>query len=324
LSTSFTLTIITSMNRMIKFLLLLLAFFIPLDAKEGKKKVCFIVNPISGIGKQKKIEKLIKRNLDRKQFSYEVIYTKRPKHATELSRQAVLNGAHVIVAVGGDGSVNEVAQGMIGSNVALAVIPTGSGNGFARHFDIPTRPAEAIKVINRMHDQWIDTVKINQESYLGVAGIGFDADVSRAFSNLGKRGPASYLRVIFNELPHYKPKEYHLIIDGKPYVEKAFLICFANTQQYGNNAFIAPNAKIDDGYLDVIIWKEFPPSATPKLIHDLFTKQLEDSKYTKTFRCQEVVLKKPMQTVHIDGEPMDFDDDVYIRILPSSLKILTP
>jgi len=312
------------MKPMIKLLLLLLVFYVPLEAKETKKKVCFIVNPISGIGKQKKIEKLIKHNLNQKLFSYEVLYTKRPKHATELSRSAVLKGAHIIVAVGGDGSVNEVAKGMIGSNATLAIIPTGSGNGFARNFDIPTDPAEAIKVINRMHDQWIDTVKINQESYLGVAGIGFDADVSLAFSNLEKRGPASYLRIILNELPHYKPQNYHLIIDGKHHSETAFLICFANTKQYGNNAFIAPNAKIDDGYLDVIIWKKFPPHAAPKLVHDLFTKHLDDSKYTETFRCQEVILKKPLKTLHIDGEPMAFDEDVYIRVLPSSLKILTP
>lgn len=312
------------MRHLIKFVLIFLASFGMLEAKEAKKKVCFIVNPISGVGKQKKIEKLIKKNLNRKEFSYQVLYTKHPKHATELSHQAVLDGANVIVAVGGDGSVNEVAQGMIGSNAALAIVPTGSGNGFARHFDIPTDPADAIKVINEMQDQWIDTVKINQNSYLGVAGVGFDADVSLAFSNLEKRGPASYLLVVLNELPHYKPQKYNLIIDGKHLSRTAFLICFANTKQYGNNAFIAPKAKIDDGYLDVIIWKEFPPHAAPKLVHDLFTKHLDDSKYTESFRCQEVILKKPMHTLHIDGEPMDFTDDVYIRVLPSSLKILVP
>jgi len=213
---------------------------------------------------------------------------------------------------------------MIGSNATLAIIPTGSGNGLARHFNIPTIPSEAIKVINLMRERWIDTVKINNQAYIGVAGIGFDASVSRAFSNLGTRGIASYLRVILSEFPNYEPQKYHLIIDGKPYSKTAFLICFANTGQYGNNAFIAPQAKIDDGYLDVIIWKKFPPHAAPKLVHDLFTKHLSDSKYTKSFRCREVILKKPLQTLHIDGEPMEFDEDVYIRILPSSLKILTP
>lgn len=309
------------MNPIMKLIALFLIIYIPIEAKN---KICFIVNPFSGMGKQKKIEKLIKQNLDQNQFDYEVVYTKAPKHATTLSAEAIQNGADIIVAVGGDGSVNEVAQGMIGSRAILGIIPTGSGNGFARHFQIPFNPAEAIKVLNQRHDQWIDTVMINHQSYLGVAGIGFDANVSLAFSNLEKRGLAAYLRVIFNELPHYQPQEYHLIVDGTPMHEKAFLICFANTQQYGNNAFIAPNAKIDDGFLDLIIWKEFPPHAAPKLVHDLFTKHMENSKYTKTMRCQEVILKKPLNALHIDGEPMDCAEDVYIRILPSSLKILTP
>lgn len=309
------------MKWMIKLIFIFLACSLPLEAK---KKVTFIVNPISGMGKQKGIERTIKRHLNRNEFEYEILYTKGPNHATELSTEAASKGSHIIVAVGGDGSVNEVAQGMIGSKSALAIIPAGSGNGFARHFDIPTDPRKAIEVINGMHEQWIDTVKINQKSYLGVAGIGFDADVSLAFSNLDIRGPASYLFVVLSELPLYKPQDYDLVIDGEPIHKKAFLICFANSKQYGNNAFIAPNAKIDDGYLDVIIWKEFPPHAAPKLVHDLFTKNLEDSKYTESYRCQEVILKKPLHALHIDGEPMEADSDVYIRILPSSLKIVTP
>lgn len=309
------------MKWVIKLFLIFLILTLPLEAK---KKVTFIVNPISGLKKQKGIEKTIKNNLDCKEFDYEILYTKGPNHATELSRKAALNGSHIIVAVGGDGSVNEVAQGIIGTHSALAVVPTGSGNGFARHFDIPLDPGKAIQVINSMHDQWIDTVKINKKSYLGVAGIGFDADVSLAFSNLDIRGLASYLFVVLSELPLYKPQDYRMVIDGKPVHEKAFLICFANSQQYGNNAFIAPNAKIDDGFLDVIIWKEFPPHAAPKLVHDLFTKHIEDSKYTDSYRCKEVILKKPFHALHIDGEPMQTDGDVYIRILPSSLKIITP
>lgn len=299
-------------------------FLICASSLEAKKMVTFIVNPVSGIGKQKRIERTIKRALDQKEFDYEVVYTKGPNHATELSAEAAARGAHIVVAVGGDGSVNEVAQGIIGTTSALAIIPAGSGNGFARHFDIPSDPGKAIQVINEMHEQWIDTVKINQKSYLGVAGIGFDADVSRAFSNLDIRGPASYLFVVLSELPLYKPQDYDLVIDGVPIHKKAFLICFANSKQYGNNAFIAPNAKIDDGYIDVIIWKEFPPHAAPKLVHDLFTKNIEDSKYTESYRCQEVILKKPLHALHIDGEPMETEGDVYIRVLPSSLKIITP
>lgn len=302
----------------------IIIFLTLISSLEAKKKVTFIINPISGIGKQKKVEKEIRRYLNLKEFDYEILYTQRPQHATELSASAAKKGSHIIVAVGGDGSVNEVAQGMIGSNSTLAIIPTGSGNGFARYFEIPSDTRKAIEVINGMHEKWIDTVKMNDKSYLGVAGIGFDADVSRAFANLDIRGPASYLFVVLSELPLYKPQDYDLVIDGTPLHTKAFLICFANTTQYGNNAFIAPHAKIDDGYLDLIIWKEFPPHAAPKLVHDLFMKSLADSKYTETYRCQEVILKRPLHTLHMDGEPMEAQGDVYIRIFPSSLKIITP
>jgi len=312
------------MKRFLKVVLICLCLFSVGAKSPPKKKICFIVNPISGVGKNKKIKPTIKKHLDRKRFDYKIFYTERPKHAIELAEKAIEKKFEIVVAVGGDGTINEVAQGLIGSPAALGIIPMGSGNGLARHFKIPSDPKQALEVINEEHDQWIDTVKINQESYIGVAGIGFDAEVSHAFSELGKRGFSSYIKVVFSELPNYQPKEYELIIDGKPLVEKAFLICFANSKQYGNNAFIAPHAEIDDGFLDVIILKEFPKHATPKLIHDLFNRQIEDSKYTIALRCQEAIIKKPLHYLHIDGEPMQFDEDVYIRVLPSSLKIITP
>lgn len=306
-------------------ILLICICLISVGAKSPpKKKVCFIVNPISGTGKNKKIKSLIKKHLNRKQFDYRIFYTSRPKHATELAQKALEKKFEIVVAVGGDGTINEVAQGLIGSSAALGIIPTGSGNGLARHFKIPSDPKSAIEVLNEDHDQWIDTVKINQESYIGVAGIGFDAEVSHAFAELGKRGFSSYIKVVLSELPNYQPQEYELVIDGKPLVEKAFLICFANSKQYGNNAFIAPQAEIDDGFLDVIILKEFPKHATPKIVHDLFNRHIEDSKYTTVLKCQEVIIKKPLHYLHLDGEPMQFNEDVYIRVLPSSLKILTP
>jgi diacylglycerol kinase (ATP) len=313
------------MNLLSKVVLaFLLLFEFTQLAAQPKKKICFIINPISGTGKQKKIETLIAKHLDHSFFDYQIAYTKEPKHATILSREAVANLCDIIAIVGGDGSINEAAQGMIGSSAALAIIPTGSGNGLAGHFHIPLNPKKAIGVINKLHTQWIDTVKINEQSYLCVAGVGFDAAVSSAFAHLGKRGFSSYVRVFLNELPHYKPKEYELLIDGVSYKRRAFLICFANGNQYGNNAYIAPQAKIDDGYLDVTILKQFPKHATPKLLHELFHKKIDHSEYIETIRCQNVIIKKPSCHIHLDGEPMELEGDIFIRILPSSLKILTP
>lgn len=289
-----------------------------------KRKICFIINPISGAGKYKKVHSLIKKYLNTKYFDHQIFYTNRPKHATQLAQMAAKKKWEIVVAVGGDGTIHEVAQGLLGSSTALGIIPTGSGNGLACHFNIPTDIKEAIDVINEENDQWIDTVKINHEFYIGIAGIGFDADVSHAFSERSKRGFSSYIKVVLSELPNYQSKEYELIIDGNPLIEKAFLICFANSKQYGNNAFIAPHAKIDDGLLDVVILKAFPKHAAPKLIADLFNGRIEDSRYTTVIRCQEVIVKKPLHYLHLDGEPKQFDEDVYIRILPSSLKICIP
>jgi diacylglycerol kinase (ATP) len=306
---------------------LILGVIFPLSGDSAplpKKKVCFIVNPISGGKKEKKIKSLVKKHLDLSKFDYKIFKTQRPKHATVLAAKAEEKGFDLVVAVGGDGTVNEVAQGLIGSPLPLGIIPMGSGNGISGHFNIPADPKEALHIINSMHTQWIDTIRINQESYIGVAGIGFDAEVSQAFSELRSRGFAAYIKVVLSELPNYQAKEYELVIDGKLITEKAFLICFANSQQYGNHAFIAPHAKIDDGFLDVIIMKEFPKHAAPKLVHDLFNRQIETSKYTTVLRCQEVIIHKPLHFFHLDGEPMQFDEDVYIRVLPSSLKILTP
>ncbi len=291
----------------------------------SKKGVYFIINPHAGKKSQKNILKLIEKHLDQKKFFFKTAITKRSKEAIALAKAAAKNPLfEIIVAVGGDGTVNEVTKGLIGSKSSLAIIPTGSGNGLARHFHIPLDPKKALEIINQEHQTWIDTIKINRESYLGVAGIGFDAKVSSQFAHLKKRGLAGYIKVILNEITTYKPQKYHLLIDGKPKDVKAFLICFANSAQYGHNLLIAPQAKIDDGYLDLIILKVFPKHASPQILHALFTGQIDHSKYVSWIRCQEVILKKPIPCIHIDGEPMQFSDDVYIHILPASLKILIP
>jgi YegS/Rv2252/BmrU family lipid kinase len=289
-----------------------------------KKKVLFVINPNAGAQEQNHLEKLIKKRLDKSRFTYEIEYTQGPKHATALSKKAVKEKFDIVAAVGGDGTVNEVAKGLIGSKTSLAIIPAGSGNGLARNLEIPINPKDAIEVINRLHQRKIDTVKINQDSYFCVAGIGFDARISSAFSECKRRGFSSYLIVALNELADYKPKVYEMVIDGKSVTRHAFLISFANSNQYGNNAYIAPQAQIDDGYLDILILREFPPYATPKLVIDLFNKTLDHSKYIETIRCKEVIVNPPFQEVHIDGEPVTFKGPLNIKIRPLSLTVITP
>ncbi|MCK4934029.1 MAG: diacylglycerol kinase family lipid kinase [Simkaniaceae bacterium] len=305
-------------------LLFLFLFVTSMASATPKKKILFIINPKAGISKKSTTEAAIVKHLDHDQFNYKIAYTKGPKDATLISNKAVLEKTDIIVAVGGDGTVNEVAKGLIATQSTLAIIPKGSGNGLARHLKIPMREKNAIKLINELHCKHIDTVRINDDSYIGVAGVGFDAQVSLAFEKFGKRGPASYLMVVISELQRYQPKEYELVIDGTLVHEQAFLITFANSAQYGNNVIIAPQARIDDGFLDVMIIKDFPKHATAGIVHELLNKKLDNSKYTKTYRCQEVIIKKPYSQIHIDGEPSSYTESVFIRVMPSSLKILTP
>jgi len=220
-----------------------------------KKKIRFIVNPISGVGRQKIIEKLIDEQLNRTLFDYEIVYTKASKHATELAKEALANNCHIVVAVGGDGSVNEIAKGLVGSNTSIAIIPTGSGNGLARHLQIPLDLKKAMALINASKKTTIDTIQLNEETFVNVAGVGFDAHIGWEFAKFGKRGLLSYIKLILRELPKYKAQDFELIIDGKSIHQKAFLISFANGSQWGNNAHIAPLADAADGFMDIAILK---------------------------------------------------------------------
>jgi diacylglycerol kinase (ATP) len=297
----------------------------PSDLSETpKKQIALIVNPISGGVDKEKLIDTIKEKLDQSQFDIQVLYTNAPQHATFLARQAVNKKIDVVAIVGGDGSVNEVGEALIGSQTALAIIPSGSGNGIARHLQIPLETNEAVQLINQGHTRTIDTVLVNNRHYLGVAGIGFDAEISWEFDQYGHRGFISYLLLTLKKLPSYRPQKYQLIIDGKEVNQRAFLICFANTSQFGNGAFIAPRAKIDDGLLEVVIIKKFPFYVAPRIAHQLFHHSLNDSEYVESLSCKEAILNQKNIRAHIDGEPVLFENGLHIKVVPTSLKVIIP
>ncbi len=289
-----------------------------------KKKICFIVNPISGVGRQKVIEKLIDESLNRLLFDYEIAYSKAPKHATIIAKEAAARGFDIVVAVGGDGSVNETARGLIGTSTAMAVIPAGSGNGMARHLKIPLNLKKAIAVINAAKETSIDTMLFNDEPFINVAGVGFDAHIVWEFAKFGKRGFSSYIKLVLREYPRYKAGNYELIVDGKTHSKTAFLISFANGSQWGNNAYIAPSATMDDGYMDIAILKDFSLASTISIAYRLFRKTLPDSSFLEIIKCKEAFLKQKNTVAHIDGEPIEIGTDVSIRVNPLSLKVIVP
>lgn len=287
-----------------------------------KQQILFIINPISGSGKPIDWESLIPSHLDTNQFDYQIKYTKRKGDGIKISSDAAKKETDIVCAVGGDGTINEVAQGLINSNSSLAIIPRGSGNGLARHFSIPVTPSKALHTINRGKSHNMDVGYLNKKLFLCVAGIGFDATVAKAFDEFGKRGLLSYALLSVKKFFAYRPFNYSITIDQKEIKTKAFLIAFANASQFGNNAYIAPEAKTDDGLLNLTIIKPFPLWATPDIILKTFNKKIHQSKYTESYTFRSLTLKSNNPTTHIDGEPIDVDGSISVSLNSNSLKII--
>jgi diacylglycerol kinase (ATP) len=296
-----------------------------MEEKQGKKKIVFIINPISGIGRQKNIEGLIGTQLDAALYDFEIRTTTGPGHATVLAANAVAEGVDVVVAVGGDGTVNEIGQALIGHPAALGIIPTGSGNGLARHLKIPFKFSKAIEVLNRCKIRKIDTATINGQIFLSIAGVGYDAYVAKKFADAPKRGFFTYFRIVSNEYPLYKPKKYLLEVDGKIIRRKALAITFANSNQFGNNTSIAPAAKLDDGYVDICILRRIPLLLMPFYVPLLFTKVFHKTHYIEIIRAkQATVTRKKGKTIHLDGDPAKTGKVIEMKVNPLSLNIIVP
>jgi len=285
----------------------------------SKRRIHFIINPIAGVKRKVKVVDELKRHL-KADFTYGIDFTEHAEHATKLSQEAANQGAEAVIAVGGDGTINEVAKGLVGTTTCLGVIPMGSGNGFARHMEIPLKLQEAINCINRFRVQRIDTGLINDEVFLSTVGLGFDALVGKRFAEFGKRGLWSYMQISTTEFFKFRAQSYQLRIDGKEMHTKAFLINFANVGQYGNNAWIAPNASVNDGLLDVCILEEFPHAMVGDIIFKLFNKQLDQSKYYQSFRAKKIEVINP-SLYHIDGEPKE-SSTLEVKVVPNSLKVI--
>lgn len=289
-----------------------------------KRKICFIINPISGIGRQKTIEKLITDVLDTTIFGHTTVYTDAPKHATVLARQAANEGFDIVVAVGGDGSVNEVAKGLIGTNAAMAILPAGSGNGLARHLGIPMDLKKAMQVLQQGTRKKMDTVQFNDEHFVNVAGVGFDAHIGWEFSKFGKRGFSSYLKVISRELKALRTQRFELTLDGTSIQRDAYLISFANGTQWGNNAYIAPLADVTDGVMDVVIIKKFSWLKGISTGYKLFRKKIHTAAAVEIIKAKEVTVKQVKHIAHIDGEPLETGQVIVIKVNPLSLNVIVP
>jgi YegS/Rv2252/BmrU family lipid kinase len=290
-----------------------------------KKRIRFIINPHSGTSRKHDLPAMIHALLDPRQFEPEVVFTQAPLHAIELAREAVRSGYPIVVAVGGDGSVNETATGLAGSKTALGIVPTGSGNGLARHLGMPMGLRESIGSLNTGRQQVVDTFRVNERFGIGTVGFGFDAHIAHLFAKAGTRGYSTYVRLVLTEFHKYRPREFQFTVDGHPHSKESFLFTFANSSQFGNNAVIAPFADLQDGFLDVAILRRFPLYTAPHLIYRLTHNTLHQSRYYDMLRGREVLIRNSgALEAHIDGEPVVLQDNIHIRMEPASLQVLTP
>lgn len=280
-----------------------------------KRKIVFIMNPISGTTSKAGIPELIDRTLDKEKFDYEIYMTERPGHASEIAVEAKKAGVDIVVAVGGDGTVNEVARSIVHSRTALGIIPCGSGNGLARHLMIPMNLRKAIEIINVCEIHALDFGIVCGHPFFCTCGMGFDAFVSQKFAEAGKRGPITYVQKVLEEGVRYKPETYELQDENGTNRYKAFLISCANASQYGNNAYIAPQASMRDGLMDVIIMEPFDILEAPQISIDMFNKTLDKSSKIKTFKCKKLhIHRKSPGVIHYDGDPVMAGEDVDIEI----------
>ncbi|MBI5539310.1 MAG: YegS/Rv2252/BmrU family lipid kinase [Bacteroidia bacterium] len=291
-----------------------------------KEKIIFLINPISGTKKKADIPKKILQLIDKSMYDAEVYITKYKGEATEIVSQKIVEGYSRFIAVGGDGTVNEIAKALVDTNGILGIIPIGSGNGLARHLRIPLDLKKSMELINTGKYEAIDYGRVNDVPFFCTCGVGFDAHIGHKFAEATERGFVTYLKTTLREFFSYKAKKYKLKIDNTIKLKsRAFLITFANASQYGNNAYISPKADIQDGKLDICILSPFRLYRGVSIGIRLFAKTMDRSPLMNSMRAEKIVLKRKKEgVIHFDGEPCLMGKKLKISIVHNGLKVMFP
>ncbi|MDY0280497.1 MAG: YegS/Rv2252/BmrU family lipid kinase [Salinivirgaceae bacterium] len=285
-------------------------------------KIAFIVNPISGTHTKNSIIRLIHDMFKEPQYEVVIKKTRWAGHAITLAND--LGKVYdVVVAVGGDGTLNEVAQGLLNTSAKFGIVPMGSGNGLARHLQIPINAKKALNRIKQNSPHLIDVLFFNDIPFMNVSGIGFDAKVAYNFAESEKRGLLSYLKQIVRLYFRFLPVETEFVVNNRTFKRAIWLIAIANSSQFGNNAVISPISDVSDGVFEVIILKPFPLWAVPAVVIRMFTKSMHRCKYIEIIQTQNVsiVTSKPIES-HVDGTPYKMDTIFNVRIQQGALKVL--
>ena len=294
-------------------------------ALQVKTNILFVINPISGGKAKSRIPALIDRYLDKEKFNANFRITEHIGHASEIVEETIARNFDIIVAAGGDGTINEVASKVLEHKKILGILPLGSGNGLARFLNIPQNLKEAIFLINKLKTDKIDSAYFNNKCFFNLAGMGFDAHLSAAFSKDKRRGLTGYIKLSLKEVFAYKDELYVLNIDGVEYKRKAFAVTVANSSQYGNNVYIAPNASVKDGLLDICIIKPFSLLKLPILSYVMLKGKAETSDMIEIIKGKDIKIYREQEgPVHVDGEPLRMGKEIEAKINPLSLEVIVP
>lgn len=289
------------------------------------KQIVFIVNPVAGGHSKERILESIGQHMDAGRFTTRVIISRKPGDIRSICTDELKKGSDILVAVGGDGTVNEVASSVSGKNAIMGVLPSGSGNGLARHLGIPLRMEKAMHCLNSGNIRTIDTGRINGRLFVNVAGVGFDGKMAKKFEAQSERGFLGYLRSFISEYPKYKPKKYILEVNGRRTVTRALLITFANSDQFGFNTSIAPSADISDGLMDICIVQKPSVIELPFIAGMLFWKRADRLPHIETIRAASARVYTPKNRYcNVDGEAVRLGNILDVRIIPQSLRMIVP
>jgi YegS/Rv2252/BmrU family lipid kinase len=290
-----------------------------------KKTISFIINPISGGKNKKHIPKLIKSTIDAEKYEIDIEITSSEEDTLIKASSAAENKFDAVVAIGGDGTLNNVARYINHSEIVLGIVPMGSGNGFARELGISMDVRKSLQTINDWNIKSCDTGIVNDTFFINLMGVGFDAHVTGLFASSQTRGLSTYAKITLGEFMNYNYHSYSVLLDGVQVDHSAFLLSVCNGTQFGNNAYIAPKATMDDGSFDVSVVEKFALWQTPEIGLRLFNKSIDKMNFVKSYKAKEIVIAREKDDmVNIDGEPVMMGKELKIRNQPKSIKVIVP
>ncbi len=288
------------------------------------QKILFIINPIAGGRSKYHLPDMIRNTLEREKFEIHIGFTSYKGHAQIISQESVKAGFDIIVAVGGDGSINEVASPLVASPVKLAILPTGSGNGLATKLGIPMDISAALQRINRNYTVPIDVGTMNDRYFFSTAGMGFEALIVYDFADTRMRGMAGYADKVIRRLFNYEAETYSVAYNGITKQEKAFIITFGNSGVYGYGIGITSRqSRMDDGWLEMAIMRDFPRWKAAYLLTMAAQGKANQLKEVKINMVKDALVSthRPLFT-QIDGEPAGLTDSMKIGIVPKGLQVI--